>query len=108
MDTTIPSAEGAGEPLTQTVGRMVLSPISVEFEGDRPWQMTDGQRSFPILVKDPAFLEQIQHGATFSKGDGLLAQVQIAQRLVDGDLQTDYVLLEVLEHRHALGMVPGH
>lgn len=96
---TSPSAERAGALLTKTIGRMVLSPVSVEFECDRPWGMTDGQCEFPVAVKDPAFLARIQRGEPFSKGDWLLAKVQISQWLVDGDLQTDYVLLEVLEHR---------
>lgn len=76
---------------------LVVSVIKTDFEDGR-WKVSTGKDTFGVRMEDEGFKERIDHGEPFRKGDLLRSRIRTIQSTKDGKLQTEYRLLEVLEH----------
>lgn len=81
--------------------KLALSLLSVVFKEDNKWRMSDGKTPLFVAMEDPAFLERMDKGEAFAKGDLLIGRVRIRQVQRDNRLHTGYSMVEVLEHRHS-------
>lgn len=91
---------------------MNLQLVTVAFQEENKWRFSDGASSFYASVFDERFIERINFGEPFSKGDVLRARVKKRQWLAGENIRAEYQVLEVLEHRRAhaqlsLPMDPG-
>lgn len=78
----------------------------IEFSASNKWRFFDGSGSFYASIIDPVFLQKItMNEATFGRGDALRVVIEETQR-IDGDkLKSDYVILEVLDHRRGMKQI---
>lgn len=89
------------EVLIDDTRRMALSLLSISFKEDNKWRVWDGQTAIYVSMEDSAFLDRIEKGESFAKGDLLIGQVRVRQVNRDNRLHAEYSLVEVLEHRHS-------
>jgi hypothetical protein len=97
----IPRSTDERPPLTATVERWLLVE-SVQFiEGRRTWRFHDGQTSFSARVDDERFLSRFSAGREmFGMGDQLRVQLEIIQIPRAREIKTQYIIREIIEHRH--------
>lgn len=92
----------AGETVVHEDERtMAFSIVSLSFKEGNKWRLSDGNVTAFVEVADQDFLSRVDRNLVrFAKGDILIGQTRISQRLMpDGNLRTDYTLLRVQEHR---------
>ncbi len=78
---------------------MVVSIIAPVFVQGNKWRLsTGGNASFFASIEDLGFLERVEQGESFAKGDSLLCMMLITQSRRDGALQSDYRVVKVLRH----------
>ena len=77
---------------------LVVSIASVAFVEGNKWRLTDGDRTFHATIGDADFLERVEHGEPFRKGDMLRCRIRIVQSQALDGLHTDYQVVQVLEH----------
>ncbi len=92
--------ENPEEMLTDEVHPMAVYVVSVAFREDNKWRVSDGQNTLYVAMEDKAFLEKIDHGESFAKGDLLIGKVRMRQSNAGNLLRTEYAIVEVQEHRH--------
>lgn len=68
------------ETITDVVNTMGLILEGPVFKEGNKWRFYDGQNSFYAEIEDREFLEQVNAGKRFGKGDILRADVRIRQR----------------------------
>jgi hypothetical protein len=75
---------------------------AVSFEG-RKWRLSEGNLTFWATIEDDRFLTDVDEAREhFAAGDMLRCRIRIVQtRRPGGGLQTEYHVLEVLEHQSA-------
>ena len=96
----IPDTEAA--KIEETVQTLTLSLDSVSFKEGNKWKLSDGTNTFWVSIGDHKFLEQVDNNEiSFSKGDLLRARLKTTQWEGAKGLQTEYEVIEVLEHRKA-------
>lgn len=88
------------EVLVDETRKMALSLLSVAFKENNKWRVWDGQTAIFVSMDDSGFLQRIEQGESFAKGDLLIGWVRVRQVNRDNRLQADYSVVEVLEHRH--------
>lgn len=86
------------EILTEQVVKMALTVLTVDFPGEKSWRFTDGGEPFTAKITDSKFLEQIEAGLRFGKGDSIIALVKFTQKRVRGRIRLEREVVEVLEH----------
>lgn len=87
------------EPLHDQDLQMVLAIASVAFTEGNKWRFDDGERRFYAAIEDESFLSRVVRGEAFRNGDMLRCRLRIVQRRSFSEgLQTEYRVLEVLEH----------
>ena len=96
----------APELLSEQEVEMNLQLLNIAFKDDNKWRFSDGSASFYAQVADHNVLEQVRRNETFSGGDILKARLKRTQSLTGDSMKTEYVLLEVIEHRRAASQIP--
>lgn len=96
------AVEAEAEVVSDSVARKVLLIESVVFKEDNKWRVHDGQYAFYAAMDDERFLEKINAGERFGKGDVLLVDLQQIQTVADGALKTEYRITKVHEHKEPL------
>ena len=66
---------------------------------DNKWRFYDGQTSFNAAVEDKGFIERVNSGERFGKGDVLVVELYIVQSESKGRLKTERVVKKVKEHK---------
>jgi len=66
-------------------------------EGNK-WRLSSGDQTFYASVDDPAFVERVNQGEQFAKGDVLKVRMRVVQSRGPSGLQTQRSIVEVLEH----------
>lgn len=87
------------EMLIDEVRHMALSLVAVAFREDNKWRVSDGQNTLFAAMEDKTFLDSIDRGESFAKGDLLVCEVRIRQSRVGDALRTEYSIEKVMEHR---------
>jgi hypothetical protein len=97
----VPSIED--EKINEFEKEAAYSIISLTFKESNKWRLFDGNSTINVLIKDAAFLEKVEKSQiSFTKGDILICRVKTVQWETLEGLKTEYELLKVLEHKHAL------
>jgi hypothetical protein len=93
-----PSAEV--EPVLDTETTMALAIVAPGLDEGYKWRLSDGDRpSFFASVADAAFLDRVDNGEAFRKGDILTCSLRVVQtRTEEGGLHTEYTVTRVHEH----------
>lgn len=93
-----PSSEDMLNEDVRTVSLTLLGP---SFEEGKPWRLSDGASDFSAAISDQRFLEKVNAGLLFAKGDEIVAKVRYTQKRIDGArLRMEREVLEVLKHSH--------
>ena len=70
------------------------------FKEKNKWKFDNGGASINATVSDELFLQKINTGEIrFGKGDLLKVKLKTIQIFAHGKIKTDYVIIEVLEHK---------
>lgn len=77
---------------------MLVTLVSVSFSEGNKWRVSDGQITFGVAIEDESFVDRVNRGESFRKGDMLRCRVRITQSMKGGKLHSEYCLAEVLEH----------
>ncbi|WP_157371022.1 hypothetical protein [Arthrobacter sp. Leaf141] len=88
------------EIINETVSEMAIQPVSIAFQDNNKWKVSDGSRVMWAAIEDTAFLTKVENNEErFGKGDILKVQMKTTQRRTpDGNLRNDYSIVEVLRH----------
>ncbi len=79
---------------------MALSIVSLAFKEENKWRLSDGSSTIYAAIEDRGFLEKVDKNLiSFSKGDVLLCRVRVTQWQDVNGVKTEYLVVEVLEHR---------
>lgn len=109
-ESDLPESLGPGTSLTtsgrsdrtENIREVMLRVIRANFEKGK-WGFSDGSASFSADIEDEVFLKQLDdHEIGFFKGDVLRVRLKTVQVVAtDQDFKTQYVIEQVIEHRHA-------
>lgn len=89
------------ENITDVTVKMALMIEAPVFKDGNKWRFSDGQQSFYADIEDSDFLEKVNNGERFGKGDVLVVDVQIKQEQNGMKINTERSILKVHEHRTA-------
>lgn len=81
-----------------------FSIVRLTFKENNKWQLTDGQNTFSVLMKDKAFQQRVDNNrVAFAKGDLLICNLRMRQWQIEGGVgvKTEYEVTQVVEHRPA-------
>ena len=82
--------------------RYAFSITGLNFKKDNKWRLTDGQNTFPVLMKDEAFQQRVSNNeVAFAKGDVLVCDLRTIQWQVEGGVKSEYEVVKVVSHRPA-------
>lgn len=82
----------------QTITQALTIESAVFVEGNK-WRFYDGQTSFNAAVEDQGFIDRVNSGERFGKGDILVVELYIVQSESKGRLKTERVVKKVKEHK---------
>lgn len=85
--------------LSENTVKMALILDAVSPRRGNKWRFSDGSTSFSADLADQAFLQKIENGERFGKGDVLNVEMQIAQTRTGHKITTQHTVLKVLDHR---------
>lgn len=83
-----------------------FSIVSLSFKEDNKWRLSDGQVTLPVLISDQSFLDQVDDGETFSKGDMLEVELEVRQLQTSEGLKTEYEATKVIAHHRIVKQIP--
>lgn len=90
--------EPADEALSDDVVQTYVSIATAAFIEGNKWRLSSGDQTFYASVDDPAFVERVNQGERFAKGDMLQVQMRVVQSHGPSGLQTQRSIVKVLEH----------
>jgi hypothetical protein len=83
---------------TVKMGLIVEAPV---FKDGNKWRFSDGQSSFYADIEDVEFLQNVNAGEPFAKGDVIYAEVRIVQQKSGMKLSAERTIIKVFSHEHA-------
>jgi hypothetical protein len=90
------------EIVSDTITRKLLLIESLTFKDGNKWRVHDGTATFHASIEDKRFLNQIDAGERFGKGDVLVVDLRQVQSIVGAKLVNESIIVKVLEHRQPL------
>lgn len=100
-DDEVPAFDVHEEPvetLTDQEQTIVVEIVAPAFD-DRKWRLNDGHGNFWASVEDESFLEQVQNGEAFRKGDMLRCRIRSIQtQTPTAGLHGERIVEEVIQH----------
>lgn len=96
------SLETGEEVVSDTTSRKVLLIESLTFKDGNKWRVHDGTNNFYASIEDKEFLDRIDAGERFGKGDVLVVDLRQTQSIVGARLVNESTIVKVLEHREPL------
>ena len=84
----------------QTIAQALTIESAVFVEGNK-WRFYDGQTSFNAPVEDKGFIDRVNSGERFGKGDILVVDLYIIQAESKGHLKTERIIKKVKGHKVA-------
>ena len=78
---------------------MILLIESPVFKDGNKWRFYDGANSFSASIEDEEFLQKVEDGEAFAKGDSLHVELRINQVRKGDKLSTEKTVVRVLEHK---------
>jgi hypothetical protein len=89
------------ERITDATMRMALIIEGPVFKEGNKWRFSDGQQSFHAEIADQGFLQRVNSGERFGKGDVLYADVRISQEQTGMRLSAERTVVKVHDHKLA-------
>lgn len=86
---------------TVQMGLTIQEPSFKDGTGHK-WTMWDGDASLQFVMEDPAFIDRIDNGQEFRKGDVLICDVRVVQTRTGSKLRIERTILKV--HDHQVGL----
>jgi len=84
-----------------------LQVVNVSFKEDNKWRFSRGEQTFFGSIEDKIFLAGInRHEINFYKDDILKVRLKTKDILTDKGMRSEYIILEVLEHRSTARQLP--
>ncbi|MCA8339832.1 hypothetical protein QZM91_24170 [Burkholderia multivorans] len=96
------SADAEEEVVSDTTSRKMLEIESLTFKDGNKWRVHDGTSTFYASIEDKEFLDKIDGGERFGKGDVLIVDLRQVQSVVGARLVTESTIIKVLDHRAPL------
>lgn len=90
--------ESEEEHIITSTRKAFVSLIEVAFEEGLKWRLSDGENKFYATITDKDFLDQIDNGKTFAKGDILEVELETTQVATSKGIKNEYRVLKVLKH----------
>lgn len=90
--------ESADESVIDEERQMVVTLVSLSFSEGNKWRVSDGTNSFGISIDDEVFVDRVNRGEAFRKGDMLRCRIRVIQTTQAGQLRSEYRLTEVIDH----------
>jgi hypothetical protein len=96
----IPAFEAGGpeDVLGESEIEMVLSIVAPVFAEGNKWRFSAGRGTFYAAIEDREFLDRVDQGERFGKGDMLRCIVLQTQSEQEGKLHLEYRVIRVIEH----------
>lgn len=86
--------------VSQNLITMTLQVAMPGFRDGLKWKLSDGSQMFQAVIRDPAFLDRVDAGEPFRKGDLLDCEVLVRQwQSFAGRLRVERIVERVLAHR---------
>ncbi len=83
---------------TITTGLTIESP---SFKDGNKWKLYDGQSSFYAEITDEDFIDCVNKGERFGKGDLLIVEMEIIQTKTPQGLKVEKIITKVKDHKEA-------
>jgi hypothetical protein len=83
---------------TITIGLTIESP---SFKDGNKWKLNDGQTSFYAEITDENFIDSVDKGERFGKGDLLIVEMEIIQTKTPQGLKVEKIITKVKDHKEA-------
>ncbi|WP_244121617.1 hypothetical protein [Burkholderia gladioli] len=100
--TSFGASDSVAEVVSDNVSRKMLQIESLTFKDGNKWRVHDGVNTFYASIEDQNFLDKIDTGERFGKGDVLLVDLHEVQSVVGSRLVTESKIVRVIEHREPL------
>jgi hypothetical protein len=88
----------ASVPVSQNEFDYVLTIEAPVFKEGKKWRFSDGSTSFHADIEDAEFLQRVDAGEAFAKGDQLRVRLRIEQMRHGRELSATRTVVQVLEH----------
>jgi hypothetical protein len=85
-------------PVTDNTFEYALSIDAPVFKEGNKWRFSDGGSSFFADIEDDEFIQRVNAGEAFAKGDALRVMMRIEQERKGSELMTNRKIIKVLEH----------
>lgn len=99
------------DAVNEVTVNMALQIVQLGFRDNLKWKFYDGADTFTADIQDKEFLQRVDNGEPFRKGDTLRALVRIVQsRRPNGTLKTERSVMQVIGHDPApkqVRLIPG-
>ncbi|RDV00956.1 hypothetical protein DWV00_01880 [Trinickia dinghuensis] len=92
----------AAEIVSDSTSRRMLLIESLTFKDGNKWRVNDGALTYHASIEDKEFLDEIDSGKRFGKGDVLIVDLRQIQTVLGAKLATESLIVKVLEHRQSL------
>lgn len=87
------------DAVNEVAVNMALQIVQLGFRDNLKWKFFDGADTFTADIQDKDFLQRVDNGEPFRKGDTLRALVRIVQsRRPNGTLKTERSVMQVIGH----------
>lgn len=86
-------------PLTENTVRMALILEAAVFKDGNKWRFSDGTMSFPADITDQTFIQRVEDGERFGKGDVLTVDMLIAQTRTGQKISSQRTVVKVIDHK---------
>lgn len=86
------------EALLEDERELIVAIAAVTFVEGNKWRLSDGNSTFFATIEDREFLDRVEQGEPFRKGDMLRVVMRITQTRDAEGLHSDYLVTRVLEH----------
>lgn len=93
-----PDASGGEETITYT-RRAYVNIVEVAFEKGLKWRFSDGESKFAAIVDDKEFLDQVERGKKFAKGDVLEVELKTTQVVTPYGIRNEHRVVKVFSHK---------
>lgn len=96
------TSDAEAEVVSDTTTRKLLLIESLAFKDGNKWRVHDGTATFHASIEDREFLDEIDAGERFGKGDVLVVDLRQVQSIVSAKLVNESIIVKVWEHRQPL------
>ncbi|ROL55645.1 hypothetical protein D9V84_11220 [Bacteroidetes/Chlorobi group bacterium Naka2016] len=94
------SFEMPEEFLSESVETKHFQIVQLSFKEENKWKLSDGTNTFFVRMSDKNFLAKVQNNQEgFFKDSILKVKLKTYQKRIGAKLETEYEVLEVLEHK---------